>query len=207
LLITVAYLLYTHFHRVPAKKKTGRRPAQSPEDSELKISLKDLIDTEMLGKDQDHVKTIDKADQSSATTSQIPEDKGGSGSAPTKPPTSDPVVSVEPAPIHNPKTDLPPTTRSEPKPPSSLVEPSSKTSESESTRKQTEAKPKSKELGKYHVLYRREDKRWYVKREGSERILRVLDTQREAIAYATIKAITQNTAFVVHKQDGKIRKQ
>ncbi len=62
-------------------------------------------------------------------------------------------------------------------------------------------------LGKYHVLYRKEDHQWFVKREGSGRILRVLPTQKEAIAYATIKAITQNTGFVIHKQDGKIKKQ
>ena len=55
-------------------------------------------------------------------------------------------------------------------------------------------------------MYRKEDKRWYIKREGSDKILRVLDTQREAIAYATIKAITQDTGFIIHNQDGKIRK-
>ncbi len=63
------------------------------------------------------------------------------------------------------------------------------------------------ELGRYHVLYRKEDKKWYVKREGSARIIRVLETQKEAIAYATIKAINQDTSLVIHKMDGKIRKQ
>ncbi len=64
-----------------------------------------------------------------------------------------------------------------------------------------------KDLGRYHVLFRKEDRKWFVKREGSDKILRILETQREAIAFATIKAITQNTSFVIHKQDGKIRKQ
>lgn len=73
----------------------------------------------------------------------------------------------------------------------------------------SENKPKEqkKELGRYHVLFRREDRKWFVKREGSNKILRILETQREAIAFATIKAITQNTSFVIHKQDGIIRKQ
>lgn len=64
-----------------------------------------------------------------------------------------------------------------------------------------------KELGKYHVLYRKEDSAWYIKREGSEKITKVLPTQKEAIAFATIKAINQKTSVVIHKRDGKIRKQ
>lgn len=59
---------------------------------------------------------------------------------------------------------------------------------------------------RYHVLYRKEDNKWYVKREGTDKITRVLVSQKEAIAFATIKAINQNTTVVVHKRDGKIRK-
>jgi cell division protein FtsN len=70
-----------------------------------------------------------------------------------------------------------------------------------------ETKEETKELGKYHVLYRKDDNKWYVKREGSDKILRVLETQAEAIAWATIKALNQDTAIVIHKRDGKIRKQ
>ncbi|MDD3712409.1 MAG: DUF2188 domain-containing protein [Candidatus Izemoplasmatales bacterium] len=70
-----------------------------------------------------------------------------------------------------------------------------------------ETKEETKDLGKYHVLYRKDDNKWYVKREGSEKILRVLETQAEAIAWATIKALNQDTAIVIHKRDGKIRKQ
>lgn len=65
----------------------------------------------------------------------------------------------------------------------------------------------AKSLGRYHVIYRVADQRWVVKREGSSKVLRTLHTQKEAIAYATIKAITQDTTFVIHKKDGKIRKQ
>ncbi|MGD9761206.1 MAG: DUF2188 domain-containing protein [Candidatus Izemoplasmatales bacterium] len=70
-----------------------------------------------------------------------------------------------------------------------------------------EVKEDSKELGKYHVLYRKDDNKWYIKREGSDKILRVLETQAEAIAWATIKALNQDSAIVIHKRDGKIRKQ
>ena len=65
---------------------------------------------------------------------------------------------------------------------------------------------KKTELGRYHVLYRRDDNMWYVKREGSDKIVKVLHTQKEAIAFATIKSITQKTSMVIHKRDGKIRK-
>lgn len=67
-------------------------------------------------------------------------------------------------------------------------------------------KPK-KSLGRYHVLYRAADNAWIVKREGSDRILRVLETQKDAIAFANIKALSNDTLIVIHKKDGKIRKQ
>jgi len=64
-----------------------------------------------------------------------------------------------------------------------------------------------KKTGKrYHVLYRKDDNKWYVKREGTDKITKVLESQKEAIAFATIKAINQSTTVVVHKRDGKIRK-
>jgi hypothetical protein len=64
-----------------------------------------------------------------------------------------------------------------------------------------------KPLGKYHVLFRQSDEKWIVKRENGERIIRVLETQKEAISFATIKALMNNTSIVIHKKDGKIRKQ
>lgn len=73
--------------------------------------------------------------------------------------------------------------------------------EDEEVEEQDDQTPK-----RYHVLYRKEDGKWYVKREGSEKTIRVLETQKEAIAFATIKAINQDTTVVVHKRDGKIRK-
>lgn len=70
----------------------------------------------------------------------------------------------------------------------------------------TPQKPK-KTLGRYHVLYRAADDAWIVKREGSDRILRVLETQKDAITFANIKALSNDTQIVIHKKDGKIRKQ
>ena len=61
-------------------------------------------------------------------------------------------------------------------------------------------------IGKYHVLFRKDDRRWYVKREGLEEIDKFLLTQKEAIAYATIQALIYATTIVVHDEDGKIAK-
>lgn len=76
-----------------------------------------------------------------------------------------------------------------------------------SNEQDADPKEEAKELGKYHVLYRKDDNKWYVKREGSDKVLRVLETQAEAIAWATIKALNQDTTIIIHKRDGKIRKQ
>ena len=62
------------------------------------------------------------------------------------------------------------------------------------------------DLGKYHILYREKDDMWYVKRANSDRTIRVLHTKKEAIAYATIKAINQDSNIVIHGKDGKIEK-
>ena len=86
-------------------------------------------------------------------------------------------------------------------------EPVEEVSKDETKADELVKKEESKELGKYHVLYRKDDNKWYIKREGSDKILRVLETQAEAIAWATIKALNQDTAIVIHKRDGKIRKQ
>ncbi len=72
----------------------------------------------------------------------------------------------------------------------------------------TESQPKPKKpLGRYHVMFRAADEKWIVKRENADRIIRVLETQKEAISFATIKALTNETTIVIHKKDGKIRKQ
>lgn len=106
-----------------------------------------------------------------------------------------PIRHVEPTPVEEapPSVPVPPASSPVEQKPEAVVEP---------------AKPKPKKtLGRYHVLYRSADDSWIVKREGSDRILRVLETQKDAIAFATIKALSNDTQIVIHKKDGKIRKQ
>ena len=58
----------------------------------------------------------------------------------------------------------------------------------------------------YHVTLN-PDGKWQVKAEKAAKALRVFDTQREAIAYAETIAENQDGSFVIHKKDGRIRKQ
>ncbi len=59
---------------------------------------------------------------------------------------------------------------------------------------------------KYHVSLR-EDGKWQVKGEKAEKALKLFDTQKEAIAFAETIADSQEGNIVIHKKDGKIRKQ
>jgi hypothetical protein len=180
-LLTLTYVLYTvHLRHKMLKIEQSPKEVPQPKEQEIKISLKDLIKEEFLNQEDPRL---------------VP-----------------PPVSIAPSPVldasANPeKHDIAVAKGSDPAVSSSLppepIRENTLSVKPDDT--PTSSKPK-KELGRYHVLYRKEDKHWYIKREGSDRILRVLPTQREAIAFATIKAITQNTSFVIHQQDGKIRK-
>ena len=59
---------------------------------------------------------------------------------------------------------------------------------------------------KYHVSLNKDGK-WQVKGEKAEKALKLFDTQKEAIAYAEEIADNQEGNIVIHKKDGKIRKQ
>lgn len=59
---------------------------------------------------------------------------------------------------------------------------------------------------KYHISPT-SDGKWQVKGEKAERALKLFNTQKEAIAYAKTVADNQEGNIVIHKTDGKIRKQ
>lgn len=83
----------------------------------------------------------------------------------------------------------------------------------------SEAKPKaSKEekekdtIPKYHVAQNNDDKspnfkEWRVRRSGSRKTIKHFKTQVEAIEYAEHLAEQAGSSIVIHKMDGKIRKQ
>ncbi|MDA3931662.1 MAG: DUF2188 domain-containing protein [Tenericutes bacterium] len=88
-----------------------------------------------------------------------------------------------------------------------IVGESSKKKELNKDKDTSEEETDTIEFGKYHIVYRGKDNKWIVTREGSDKTIRVLHTKKEAIAYATIKAINQDTNIVIHGRDGKIEKQ
>ncbi len=59
---------------------------------------------------------------------------------------------------------------------------------------------------KYHISVN-DDGKWQVKGEKAEKALKIFDTQKEAIDYAKKVAGNQEGNIVIHKKDGKIRKQ
>lgn len=64
-----------------------------------------------------------------------------------------------------------------------------------------------KDARAYHISRRKEDGKWIVRFGGSEKIICSYDTQVEAIARAKELAKRYDHRIVIHKVDGKIRKQ
>ncbi len=72
-----------------------------------------------------------------------------------------------------------------------------------------EAKPAAKSETKaktYHISKRKDDNKWQVKAAGSEKALKLFNTQAEAIEYAKKVAGNQEANIMVHKEDGSFRK-
>lgn len=65
---------------------------------------------------------------------------------------------------------------------------------------------------KYHISQNKDEKseffnQWRVRKSGSDKTIKYFKTQKEAIDYAKTLAKNQDTDIVIHKKDGKIRKQ
>lgn len=59
----------------------------------------------------------------------------------------------------------------------------------------------------YHISFRPEENRWQVKLGKGSRALKLFNTQDEAIDFAKEMAKSQEGFIVIHKLDGKMRKQ
>lgn len=59
----------------------------------------------------------------------------------------------------------------------------------------------------YHISFRPEENRWQVKLGKGSRALKLFNTQEEAIDFAREMAKNQEGHIVIHKLDGKMRKQ
>lgn len=80
-----------------------------------------------------------------------------------------------------------------------------------------EAKPAPKKeeptkTQKYHISLNNDEKseffkQWRVRKSGSNKTIKYFKTQKEAIDFAKTLAKNADTDIVIHKTDGKIRKQ
>jgi len=215
--MTLTYIIYTLAGKMQMKKYNRDHQEETPPASDNNvISLQDLIDQEIISSYESKNNKKKEADSKDSRQTVVAERPGEKPDAEktVDPQAANTIVSPpEPKPEPTPVLEAAPRPEVKMEPSEASKAPNQKAPDEMNPRPvKQETKPKAeqtgkKELGKYHVLYRKEDQKWFVRREGSDRILRVLETQREAIAYATIKALTQDTSLVIHKQDGKIRKQ
>ncbi len=79
-------------------------------------------------------------------------------------------------------------------------------------KKEATSKKETTKAQKYHVSQNNDDKsefykQWRVRKSGSEKTIKYFRTQKEAIDYAKNLASNADTDIVIHKTDGKIRKQ
>lgn len=87
------------------------------------------------------------------------------------------------------------------------------TTPKQTTPKNAEPKKETKETNaKYHVSQNNDEKsefykQWRVRKGGSKKTIKFFNTQAEAIVYAEHLAEQAGSSIVIHKMDGKIRKQ
>ena len=55
---------------------------------------------------------------------------------------------------------------------------------------------------KYHVVKRKEDNKWTVKLEGSDKVIKLFDTKDEAMVYVKQLASNQGASIAVHASKG-----
>lgn len=82
----------------------------------------------------------------------------------------------------------------------------------EKVEKKEAAKPAPEVKDIYHILLNNDKKspnykRWRVRKQGSRMTIQHFDTQAEAIKFAEDLAKKADGSIVIHKVDGKIRKQ
>ena len=60
---------------------------------------------------------------------------------------------------------------------------------------------------RYIITHRKDDGVWQVKLAKGAKVIKLFNTQKEAIDYAETLAENQEGSITIHKKDGKIRKQ
>lgn len=72
--------------------------------------------------------------------------------------------------------------------------------------------PQQIQANRYHISQNKDEnsehfKEWRVRKEGSEKTIKFFSTQSEAIEYADNLTKTNGGHIIIHKVDGKVRKQ
>ncbi len=173
--------------------RTGRKPVRRPAPK---------ADAEPLGP-VDPAEATNPAEPVAAVADElsIPAAEPATDVAPAVPDPVQTKSEAVPVPIADPKPEAAPTP--DPLPATAVVA----AEEPAASAPEAPARPKEPKpvLGCYRVTYRAEDGKWLVTRDGSTKIQRTLETQTDAVNWATIKALTQNVELVVHKKDGTVK--
>lgn len=82
-----------------------------------------------------------------------------------------------------------------------------KVEKTESKAESAEGSEDKKRTDTYHVSKRSKDGKWQVKFGGSDKPIKLFDTQAEALEYAKELSQKYDKSLTIHKKDGKIRKQ
>lgn len=76
----------------------------------------------------------------------------------------------------------------------------------ENKEQEKKVKEKPTKTANYHVTKHQSGK-WQVKKAGGTKAIKLFDTQAEAISFAKEKSEKQDSNVIIHKKNGKIRKQ
>ncbi|MGI6782358.1 MAG: DUF2188 domain-containing protein [Acholeplasmataceae bacterium] len=126
-----------------------------------------------------------------------------------EPKPEEPVKPAEPAKVEPKKVEPKPAEpkKAEAKPAPKKVEPKKEEPVTEEP-----VKEESTRAQKYHISLNNDEKsefykQWRVRKSGSKKTIKYFKTQKEAIDYAKTLAKNADTDIVIHRTDGRIRKQ
>ena len=69
-------------------------------------------------------------------------------------------------------------------------------------KKQEKAAPNLKDGTRVYHVAKREDGKWAVKFAGGDKVIKLFDTQKEALEYTKVMAKNQDGALLVHNSKG-----
>lgn len=135
--------------------------------------------------------------QEAAPAEEVEEAKPAPKKAPAKPAAKKPAPKKEEA-----KPEVKPAPKKE-----EAKKPAPKAAPAKKPAAKKEEKAEQPLVKAYHVSRRPELNKWQVKAAGSDKAIKLFNTQKEAIEFANQLADNQEAAVRVHSKEGKLRKQ